>query len=82
MYLLGMSWAFLIHGLEHQGTHPKSEGASKAKEMVATASEEEGTSSSVGDTGKTQLHGGSPPARPGEPYLCGHYHRRRHSPQR
>ena len=28
--------------------------------MVATASEEEGTLSSMGDTGETQLYGGSP----------------------
>lgn len=58
MYLLGMLQAFLIRELEYQGTHPKSEGASEAEEMVSMASEEEETSSSVGDTGETQLRGG------------------------
>ena len=58
MYLLGMLQAFLIQELEYQGTHSKSEGASEAEEMVSMASEEEETSSSMGDTGETQLHGG------------------------
>lgn len=81
VYFLGMLEAFLIQGRGDQ-SHPKSGGVSKAEEMVATASGEEGTSSFVGDTGETQFHGVSPPARPGEPYLSGHYHQHRHSPQR
>lgn len=80
--LWGMPEAFLVQGVGDQGTHLKSGGTSKAEEMVAKASGEEGTSRFAGDTGETQLPGGSPPARPGEPYLSGHYHRHRHSPRR
>lgn len=43
------------------------------------ASGGKGIASFVGDTGETQFHGGSPPA---QPYLSGHYHQHRHSPQR
>lgn len=40
------------------------------------------TSSSVGRAGETQLRRGSQPAQPREPpYLFGHCHRHRHSPQ-
>lgn len=83
VYLLGMFAGLLknIQRLGDQGTHPKSRGTSNAEEMVATASGEEVTSIFVGDSGATQLRGGSPPARPGEPYLSGHYRQRRHSPQ-
>lgn len=70
-------------GLSNLGSipHSKSGGAPKAEEMVAMGSGEWEASSSVGRAGETQLYGGSPPARPGEPYLSGHCHRHRHSPQ-
>lgn len=69
-------------GLSNPDTHSKCEGASKAEEMVAMGLGEGEISSSVGRAGETQLRRGSQPAQSREPpYLFGHCHRHRHSPQ-